>query len=76
MKRLKDLREDRDLTQKELAKLIGCSQTTYSRYETGQISVPNDILTKLADFYDVSLDYIFLRTDIKEPYKKNTKKDK
>ena len=76
MKRLKDLREDRDLTQKELAKIIGCSQTTYSRYETGQTSVPNDILTKLADLYDVSLDYIFLRTDIKEPYKKNTKKDK
>ena len=73
MKRLKDLREDKDLTQSELAKIIGCSQTTYSRYETGQISVPNDILIKLADFYDVNLDYIFLRTDIKKSYKKSSK---
>ena len=75
MKRLKDLREDKDLTQNTVAKFIGCSQTTYSRYETGQTSVPNDVLNKLADFYDVSLDYIFARTDVKTPYKKRNTED-
>ncbi|MBQ8892659.1 MAG: helix-turn-helix transcriptional regulator [Bacilli bacterium] len=72
MKRLRDLREDKDLTQNDLAKMLGCSQTTYSRYETGQTSVPNDILNKLADFYDVSLDYLFARTDVKKPYKRRS----
>jgi len=68
------LREDLDLTQKEVAKMIGCSQTTYSRYETGITDVPNDILDKLADIYNVSTDYILWRTDIKKPYKKSVKK--
>ena len=49
MDRLKDLREDRDLTQKQIAKILGCSQTTYSRYETGNLNVPVDILKKLAN---------------------------
>ena len=75
MNRLRDLREDKDLTQNDMAKMLGCSQTTYSRYETGRISVPNDILNKLADFYDVSLDYIFKRTDVKKLCKKS-KEDK
>ena len=70
MKRLRDLREDRDLTQNAVAKMIGCSQTTYSRYETGKIDVPNDIMNKLADIYEVSVDYIMERTNIKKPYKK------
>ena len=74
MKRLRDLREDIDLTQTEVSKMIGCSQTTYSRYETGVTDVPNDILCRLADFYKVSTDYILDRTDIKEPYKKSVKK--
>lgn len=68
------MREDLDLTQKEVAKMIGCSQTTYSRYETGITDVPNDILDKLADIYNVSTDYILWRTDIKKPYKKSVKK--
>ena len=76
MKRLRDLREDSDLTQNDIAKVIGCSQTTYSRYETGVTSIPNDILDKLADIYSVSVDYILERTDIKKPYKKSVKKDK
>ena len=76
MKRMRDLREDFDLTQMKVASMLGCSQTTYSRYETGVTSVPNDILDKLADFYGVSVDYILGRTDIRKPYKKRTVKDK
>ena len=56
--------------------IIGTSNITYSRYETGVTSVPNDILDKLADFYGVSVDYILGRTDIRKPYKKRTVKDK
>ena len=51
MNRLRDLREDKDLTQNDLAKIIGCSQTTYSRYETGRVSVPNDILKLVSAVY-------------------------
>lgn len=58
MERLRDLREDKDLTQQEIADMLGCSQTTYSRYETGDLNVPVDILKKLAKFYKVSIDYI------------------
>ena len=58
MERLRDLREDKDLTQQEIADMLGCSQTTYSRYETGDLNVPIDILKKLAKFYKVSIDYI------------------
>ena len=76
MKRLRDLREDLDLNQTEVAKMIGCSQTTYSRYETGVTDVPNDILNKLADIYKVSTDFILERTDVKTPYKKSVKKGK
>jgi len=67
--RLKDLREDRDLTQKQIAKILGCSQTTYSRYETGNLNVPVDILKKLAKFYKVSIDYLIGLTNEKRPYK-------
>ncbi len=69
MDRLKDLREDRDLTQKQIAKILGCSQTTYSRYETGNLNVPVDILKKLAKFYKVSIDYLIGLTNEKRPYK-------
>ena len=70
MKRLRDLREDSDLTQMKVAKMIGCSQTTYSRYENGVIDIPTDIMNKLADIYEVSVDFIMERTDIKKPYEK------
>ena len=72
MYRLKDLREDRDLTQAELAKYLGCSQTTYSRYETGDLNVPVDILKMLAKFYSVSIDYIIGFTNEKRPYKRSS----
>ena len=61
--RIRDLREDRDLNQTEVAKILGMSQTGYSKYETGENDIPTDILIKLADFYDVSVDYLLNRTD-------------
>ena len=60
--RLRDLREDRDLTQKQLADHLNCSQVCYSRYELGQRDIPTDVLIKLADFYGVSIDYILKQT--------------
>lgn len=63
--RLRDLREDRDLTQLDVATLLNVSQTTYSRYESGVLDIPSISLIKLADFYKVSVDYILGRTDRK-----------
>ena len=56
--RIRDLREDNDKTQKELAEYLNIKQTTYSKYELGKINIPIEMLIKLADFYDVSLDYL------------------
>ncbi len=61
--RIKELREDRDLLQKDIAKILNCSQVTYSRYENGNRNIPYQDLIKLADFYDVSLDYLMGRSD-------------
>ena len=66
MHRLKDLREDKDLTQVQIADIVGCSQATYSRYETGALGVPIDVLIKLAKFYKVSVDYILGLTEEKK----------
>ena len=57
-RRIRDLRGDKDLTQKELAKALNCSQQVYSNYELGQRDIPTDILIKLSAFYGVSVDYI------------------
>jgi len=72
MKRLRDLREDKDLTQQDIAKLLHCSQTTYSRYETGNSNIPIDALQKLAIFYNTSIDYIIGLTEEKRAYKYTT----
>ena len=64
--RLRDLREDHDLRQADLAKLLNCSQVCYSYYENGQRDIPTDALVCLADFYHVSVDYILRRTDTPE----------
>ena len=61
--RIRDLREDRDLNQTKIAEFLGMSQTGYSKYETGENDVPTAILLKLADYYDVSVDYILGRTN-------------
>ena len=63
--RIRDLREDRDLTQKQIAQILGMSQTGYSKYETGENDIPTAILIRLADFYGTSTDYILGRTDKK-----------
>lgn len=73
MRRLRDLREDHDLTQSTIAKLLHCSQTTYSRYETGNLNVPIEALKQLATFYHVSIDYLTEFTDDKRPYTKATR---
>lgn len=69
MKRLRDLREDRDLNQQALADLLNVSQTTYSRYESGSLDIPSDSLIKLAQFYSTSIDFLVGLTDQKRPYR-------
>ena len=64
-RRIRDLREDHDLTQKQVAQLLGMSQTGYSKYETGENDIPTTVLIKLADFYKTSTDYLLGRTDKK-----------
>ena len=61
--RIKDLREDNDLTQKEVAKVLMCDQSLYSKYERGEREIPLSLLIKLADCYGTSLDYLPCRTD-------------
>ena len=65
--RIRDLREDRDMSQKQIAQMLGMSQTGYSKYETGENDIPTAVLIKLADFYNTSVDYLLGRTD-KEIY--------
>ena len=65
MYRIRDLREDRDLTQKQIAQMLGMSQTGYSKYETGENDIPTAILIKLAEFYQTTTDYLLGRTDEK-----------
>lgn len=69
--RLKDLREDSDLTQQAIAEQLNVKQNTYCQYEKGTRQIPIDMLIRLAKFYNVSVDYILNLTDIKEPYPKN-----
>ena len=68
--RLKDLREDMDITQKALAEFLHIRQNTYSQYENGQRQLPIEILIALAKYYDVSTDYILGLTNIKKAYPK------
>lgn len=62
-RRIRDLREDKDLTQTQMGKILSCSQRVYSNYERGDIDIPTAILIKLADFHEVSVDYLLNRTD-------------
>lgn len=66
--RLRDLREDMDWSQKQLAEQLMMSQTGYSKYETGENDVPTHVLLRLADLYGTSVDYLLGRTDVREPY--------
>lgn len=68
-RRIRELREDRDLLQKDMAKLLNCSQVAYSRYELGLRDIPTDVLITLAKFHNTSVDYILGITDEKKPYR-------
>ena len=68
--RIKSLREDHDLTQKQLSSLLNISQVAYSYYELEKRSIPLELLSKLADFYETSIDYLLYRTDEYIPYPK------
>ncbi|CDD36352.1 putative uncharacterized protein [Clostridium sp. CAG:356] len=70
LKRLKDLREDKDLLQKDIADLLSIKQQQYSLYETGKRDLPLELAIILSDFYNTSIDYIVGKTNIKQPYKK------
>ncbi|MBQ7929863.1 MAG: helix-turn-helix transcriptional regulator [Clostridia bacterium] len=67
-RRLRDLREDHDLNQQQIADFLGIHQTQYSRYERGSYDIPTDFLIRLADLYKTSTDYILGRTDNPKPY--------
>ena len=66
--RLKDMREDHDCMQKEVAEMLGIDQRVYSNYETGKREIPTRLLIKLADFYHTSTDYLLGRTNRTEPF--------
>ena len=67
-KRIRDLREDRDMNQTELAKVLGMSQTGYSKYETGENDIPTAVLIQLSRFYNTSIDYLLGETDDPKKY--------
>ena len=73
-RRIRDLREDKDLSQKQLAQILSMSQTGYFKYETGENDIPTQILIKLALYYNTSVDYLLGLTDIKEPPNDRKKK--
>ncbi len=68
--RLKEIREDKDLKQETIAEFLKIHQVVYSRYETGVRLIPIDKLSKLADFYNTSIDYLLGKTNIRKPYPK------
>lgn len=72
-KRIKELREDKDLLQKEIAEILKITQRNYSYLETGKTDIPTDILIKLSYFYDISIDYILGLTDEMKPYPRTKK---
>lgn len=67
-KRIKDLREDKDMLQKDVAELLNISQTNYSKYELGKINIPINTLKKLALIFDTSIDYLLGLTNERKPY--------
>ncbi|WP_211373248.1 helix-turn-helix domain-containing protein [Paenibacillus faecis] len=69
--RIRSLREDKDLTQSQIAAYLNCSQRIYSNYERGEVDIPTAILIKIADFHQTSTDYLLNRTNIKRAYPKD-----
>ncbi|MBD8922296.1 XRE family transcriptional regulator [bacterium] len=74
MNRLKELREDKDLLQKDIADILNVDQSNYSKYELEKINIPIEYLRILADYYNTSIDYILYRTDERKPYAKSIMK--
>jgi len=68
--RIRNLREDKDMKQSEIARFLNCTQACYSNYENGKRDIPTETLIMLADFYNVSVDYLLGRTNEKRPYPK------
>ena len=75
-KRIRNLREDKDLTQRELANYLNVSQKSYSRYERGERSIAPEILAKIATFHETTVDYLLERTDDKTDYTKKENQSK
>lgn len=73
MLRIKDIREDKDLLQKDVADFLNVSQTNYSKYELGKINIPINTLRKMAIFFDTSIDYLSGLTDEIKPYPRKNK---
>ena len=71
--RIRDLREDNDLRQQQVANYLLCDQSLYSKYERGERELPLEYAVRLADYYGVSVDYLLCRTDVKKPYPKNSR---
>ena len=72
--RMRNLREDKDLKQKDIAKMLNVAQTTYSDYENGKINMPTSILIKLAELYNTSIDYLLGMKDNPRPYEKSKRR--
>lgn len=70
---IRDLREDKDLNQKQMAEILNIAQTTYSDYELGKINIPIEVLKKLSIYFDTSIDYLLDMTDVKKPYPRKQK---
>ena len=70
-RRIRELREDKDMTQTQIAAILNCSQRIYSNYERGDVDIPTQVLIKLAEFHSCSVDYLLGLTDNPQPYPKN-----
>ena len=73
MLKIRDIREDKDLTQKQISQVLNCTQQTYSRYETGEITIDINSIIKLAKFYNTSTDYLLGLTNEIKPYPRRNK---
>ncbi|MBS6397410.1 MAG: helix-turn-helix transcriptional regulator [Clostridiales bacterium] len=73
-RRIRDLREDNDLSQRQMAEYLGCSQRVYSNYECGDVQIPIPLLIEVSKYYGVSVDYLLELTDEKKPYPKRGEK--
>lgn len=72
-KRIRDMREDSDLLQKDIAEYLRCTQVSYSHYELGKRDIPTEVLIKLAEYYNTSIDYLLGLTDVAAPYPRSGK---